>query len=399
MTASADLSPAVRGTPRASGHAGTPAELDRLYGLEGVYTTPARRAADLRHELIWAAVYSHRERNPRFDRYCTAQGLPDDDGRDRPLSAVPLLPTALFKRDPDLVQSTVTEQVTVTTSSGTQGTRSLVPRCDTTLMRFFASVAVGDREVLGSETFDRPVFHVGPTLADVPDLWIAYVMAGISVLMPSRSYLDGDRVRIDDLLRELRAADPDAGLLLVGTPPLLADLARSLGDGALRLGPGTTVATIGGWKRRADEALDHAAFRRLMTAALGLADETQIRDTFNMVELNSVLFECDRHVLHVPPWVQADARDPRTLAVQPPGMSGVLSFLDPSAVSYPCFLLTDDLGQVTRDADCRCGRPGQTVRVLRRINRVEARGCALKLDLEPHRNAGDRGTTAAGTRE
>jgi len=335
--------------------------------------------------LIWQAVRRHRETNPRYDRYCARRKLPDDPDPDTPLSRVPLLPTVLFKRDPAMVTSSIGRAAVIaTTSSGTLGTVSTVPRCDTTLMRFFGSVAVGSREVLGAETFDQAVFHIGPSIRDDPTLWIAYVMAGISVILPSKSYMERERMRRDALISDLALADPDRGVLLVGPPPLILDLARPAAKKRkLRLGGAAQVVTIGGWKRRGGEAVDRATFRRVVVESLGLADESQVRDTYNMVELNTVLFECSGGSLHVPPWLAASARDPRTLDPLPTGAGGLLSFLDPTAVSYPCFLLSDDFGVVHAEVDCPCGIRGDTLEVHRRVTRVESRGCALKLDVEP----------------
>jgi long-chain-fatty-acid---luciferin-component ligase len=98
-----------------------------------------------------------------------------------------------------------------------------------------------------------------------------------------------------------------------------------------------------------------------------------------MVELNTVLFECDRHRLHIPPWLHVSARDPGTLDALPSGQTGVLAWLDPTAASYPAFLLSDDFG-VVNDSACACGRSGESVAIVRRVRKVEARGCALKLD-------------------
>lgn len=359
--------------------------IDAILGQEDAFRAGPAWHGITAGELIWHAVRRHRETNPRYDRYCTRRNLPDDPDPDTPLSRVPLLPTVLFKRGPAMVFSSAGRPPVIdTTSSGTLGTVSTVPRCDATLMRFFGSVAVGSREVLGSETFDQAVFHIGPSIRDNPTLWIAYVMAGMSVILPTTSYMDGERMRRDALLADLALADPDRGVMLVGPPPLILDLARPAGKKRkLRLGGAAQVVTIGGWKRRGGEAVDRATFRRVVVDSFGLADESQVRDTYNMVELNTVLFECAAGALHVPPWLAASARDPQTLAPLPTGAGGLLSFLDPTAVSYPCFLLSDDFGVVHAEVDCPCGIRGDTLEVHRRVSRVESRGCALKLDIEP----------------
>jgi long-chain-fatty-acid---luciferin-component ligase len=91
--------------------------------------------------------------------------------------------------------------------------------------------------------------------------------------------------------------------------------------------------------------------------------------------------DCEHGRKHCPPWLHASARAPKTLAPLGWGESGILAYLDPTATSYPCFVLSDDFGSVTRGERCPCGRSGDVLTIERRINRIEARGCALKLDL------------------
>jgi long-chain-fatty-acid---luciferin-component ligase len=93
-----------------------------------------------------------------------------------------------------------------------------------------------------------------------------------------------------------------------------------------------------------------------------------------------VLFECSHKAKHVPPWLYASARDPRTLAEVKSGEPGLLAFADPTPTSYPGFVLSDDFGSVSRRIPCPCGITSDTLTIERRVNKVETRGCALKLE-------------------
>jgi len=356
--------------------------VDALLATEDVYLISPAEAGRLRVDLMRYSIAQQRRGNAAYDSYCRARGFSEDTlGTEDDLARVPLLPSALFKRASGVVSSLATGPVLATTSSGTQGTVSTVPRCDVTLLRFFASVAAGNRELLGHERLDQRVLHVGPTMAGAPTLWIAYVMAGVGVIMPSQSYMSGSTVALDLLTEHLADTDRDAGVTMIGPPALLVDVADHVaGLGGLRLRKSLQVVTMGGWKRLQGESVDRPTFRERTVDAFGLDGTDQVRDTYNMVELNSVLFECGNHTLHVPPWLHVGARDPRTLRPLPEGGTGVLAFLDPTPVSYPGYLLSDDFGIVRRHVDCPCGIHGDSVTVTRRINRVESRGCALKLD-------------------
>jgi long-chain-fatty-acid---luciferin-component ligase len=248
-------------------------------------------------------------------------------------------------------------------------------------MRFFSSVAVGKREVCGVETFDRHIFNIGPATREAPNLWIAYVMAGVAVIYTTRCYVQNDVFDIEQLVADMTAVPHSEGISVVGPPPLLLDLAKFLeARGGVALGDRALVLATGGWKRRQGEAVARGEFDRRVTAALGLAAIEQVRDTYNMVELNTVMFECAHKAKHCAPWVYASARDPRTLAELPSGQAGLLAFADPTPTSYPGFVLSDDFGTVQRRVQCACGIAGDTLTIERRVNKVETRGCALKLE-------------------
>src|SRR5262249_1300905 len=108
-------------------------------------------------------------------------------------------------------------------------------------------------------------------------------------------------------------------------------------------------------------------------------ERSRVRDVFNMVELNTVLFECEASRKHVPPWLHVSARRAADMSVAPAGEVGLLCYLDPTATSYPGFVLSDDLGHID-DAQCPCGRYGETISISRRLTTIEDRGCGLSLD-------------------
>jgi long-chain-fatty-acid---luciferin-component ligase len=357
--------------------------LDAALGIDDLYRLDPAAVETFRVRFTRAAVDHHRARNPHYDRYCDRAKFSSARlEREADLALVPVLPSAIFKRRVELVQSSGTVAPVIhTTSSGTQGTLSVIPRDDVTLMRFFSTVSIGHREVLGIEAFERQFFNLSPSARDAPDLWIAYVMTGVGVIFSTRSYVQHDQLQLDQLLADVRAVRAGEGISIVGPPPLLLDLAIHLEQhGRLSLPSDALVITIGGWKRREGERIVRADFDRRIAAALGIADVSRVRDTYNMVELNTVIFECAHKTKHCPPWLTMIARDPRTHEALPSGQSGVLSFLDVTATSYPGFIVSDDFGVVDRRVACRCGLTTDAVTVERRINRVESRGCALKLD-------------------
>lgn len=381
MTATADLSADLSAPPHRL------PELDRFVGEEGCFAPPPAEAARLRLGFVRDAVAWHLDDRSPYAAYAVRRGF-DLGVLDRPegLADVPLLPSALFKRaGVDLVHPAAAD-VLWTTSSGTRGSISRIPRDDTTLRRFFASIGNLTSEMADVQTPDVRVFNLGPQTDEARHLWIAYVMAGVGVLLPrSREYVRDGVLLLEEAVRDLAAVDGER-VAVIGPPPYLLELAHALSARGIRprLRPDSLLMTIGGWKRRSGERIPRALFDDTLAAATGLP-LAQVRDTFNMVELNSALIECPHKRLHLPPWVLARARDPETLTVLPSGRSGVLAYLDATAASYPGFVLSDDLGRVEEDVRCPCGRASDVLVLERRLNTMESRGCALKLDGAPTR--------------
>ncbi|HEV8559220.1 MAG TPA: hypothetical protein VGR06_22990 [Actinophytocola sp.] len=363
------------------------AELDRLiFEQDHWWSLTTREQADLRLRLVAAAVRHHLDRNPDYQRFADVAGF-DVGEIDDPaaLVRVPQLPTPLFKRC-DL-RSLPAADCSLFVSSGTSsGTRSRVWRDETSLYRLAGSLRPdGDiwGDLFGDVDLDQDglTVHLGPSRAGSDGVWISYVMTLIEMFTEIRHYVRDGVLHLALAADDLTAALGRGAFVAVAGPPVfVTELLRHLAerDRPLDAGKRAVVITGGGWKRDGATRLDPAELRELAVRTLGLCSADQVRDVFNQVELNTAFIECEHHNKHVPPWVQVIVRDPRDLSPLPAGATGLLSYLDPSAASFPCFLLAEDLGSVEIDR-CPCGRGGTTVRPWRRIDTAAHHGCALRL--------------------
>jgi long-chain-fatty-acid---luciferin-component ligase len=328
-----------------------------------------------------AAVTAHMQSCEPYARLCRSRGFAADQLQEPgDLARIPLVPSSAFKHQA-LVSGPPENIVKNCQSSGTQGTVSVVPRDNLTMQRFLGS-AVHIADLLIGLPDRGMVFNLGPNSEEAGDLWFAYVMSILELQYPARHYVSGDVFAVSLLLDDLASLEEGVVPILVGPPALFATVAAEAEQAGvtLRLAEaGAFAITAGGWKRHGGEALEPAALAARVSAALGLSGPDRVRDAFNMVELNTVLFECEQHRKHLPAWLHVTARDPGTLDVLPAGEVGVLAWLDPTAASYPAFLMSDDFGLID-DSACPCGRPGESVSVVRRVRTVESRGCALKVD-------------------
>lgn len=356
---------------------------DLLYQGENVFGLPLDQVGDLRLHAIGAAFKRHFDGCTEYRRYAQTRGIcPEQVRAVEQLDDIPLIPTSVFKRK-ELVTHPLEGAIRVCASSGTQGSRSAIVRDRRTLERFVGSVEQGSR-LLGIDTnSDGHIFVLGPDTAEAGDLWFSYVLSIVDLLLPTSFHVRDGIFQGQEVLEALAGLDSGVRPVILGPPVLVRELADLAGNacGSIDLGAcDGLVITAGGWKRAVGSAIGRDELTGLAIKSFGLGDEGQVRDCFNMVELNTVLFECALRVKHIPPWLRVTARDPGTLALLPSGAEGVLAFLDALPTSYPGFVLSDDLGVVRQSYSCGCGRTSDVLDIARRIETVEARGCALKMD-------------------
>lgn len=131
----------------------------------------------------------------------------------------------------------------------------------------------------------------------------------------------------------------------------------------------------GGWKKLEAEAVSNERFRAVALERAGFA---RVHNFYGMVEqTGSVFVECEAGRLHAPLFADIRIRDSRTFAEVPHGTPGIVQVLSVLPRSYPGHsLLTEDMGVITGEDDCPCGRLGRTVRILGRIPKAEVRGCS-----------------------
>lgn len=360
------------------------AELDRLiFETDTWWALPVEDQAALRHRLATRAARHHLEHNPGYRNFAEAAGFDVDTFTD--LSQVPQVPATVFKRT-DLRSVQVADCSLFVSSGTSSGTRSRVWRDDTTLQRLVGSLRP-DGDIWGDlyrdvdlDT-DGTTLHMGPSRAEAKGVWISYVMTMIEMFTATTHYLRDGVLHVEAAAQDLRrAVAGDEFVAIAGPPVFVAELLRHLDDRDLRCAARDRVVVItgGGWKKDQTTRIDPAALRDLAVRVLGLRSTEQVRDVFNQVELNTAFVECEHHHKHVPPWVEVIVRDPADLSPLPAGTTGLLSYVDPSATSYPCFLLSEDFGAIEVDR-CPCGRRGTTVTPRRRLAAATHHGCALRL--------------------
>jgi len=335
-------------------------------------------APDAQLRWIREAAAHHVTHSQVYQRLAAAQKFTADQlERPADLLRVPLISSGSFKRR--ALAASGSRQVKLCTSSGTSGTKSIVPRDGLTLERYVGSVLHGIRDFL-EDRERRQALVLGPPPHEVGDLWFTYSLSLAEVLNETDYFVSDGRLDSEALWRTLTTLESGVQPVIIGPPSLLWDFLEWLSQQRRSLDLSAREAfilTAGGWKLRIDESVDRDTFNRRIHDQLGLPAE-RLRDVFNMVELNTVIFECEKQQKHVPPWLHVSARRASDLEAVDEGESGILAYLDPTALSYPAFILSDDLGRVSHQI-CGCGRRSAVMSIDRRLRSIEERGCGLRM--------------------
>lgn len=352
-------------------------ELDRLIFGPDPFSLPPEQEARVRLKLVRDAVARYAETDGRYQALLRAASVNVQELED--LDLIPQIPTSVFKRK-DLRLSLPGDAV-ASRSSGTQGSVSVVWRDKTTIQRLLGSVRAGIRLIDNWYEDEIHVINLGPQRSEAGDLWFAYVMSLLEILYPTTHCVSAGAFDLQESLRRVdQALASTSQVGIVGPPALVLELAQAAAASGSHLeGERLTVVTAGGWKRATGDQIARKEFEEIVGEAFAVPDRSQLRDVFNQVELNTVLFECEAHRKHVPPWLHVTVREPRHLAPVGEGLYGVMSYLDASATSFPCFIIANDIGML-ESGRCDCGRVGRTIEVLRRVRSDESWGCALKMD-------------------
>lgn len=255
------------------------------------------------------------------------------------------------------------QEVYVTVSSGTRGTRSLVPRDRMTLVALRASSGV-------RLPWSLPPGQYAALLLTPRGMGSGIQSGAMGLGRAARRAAHLDDPLALDLLR--RSAAEDLPVIVYGSPARLVDLLAQVGP-HLPLPTGSCVVTGGGWKGPSGAVVEELLASASTTFAL---DPGRCVDTYSTAELNTVFVTCREGRYHVPPAVEVLVLDDALRPIRT-AAGGRLAVLDPMAASYPGRLITSDVVRLGTDR-CPCGLAGQTLLAgIRRLAGATERGCGV----------------------
>lgn len=323
------------------------------------------------------------ENNPQFANYVHHWPVPVSAAKT--IADLPYLPVSAFKANPPLSLVPPSEITRTLTSSSTSGQiPSRVVLDSATSRRMTKGVIAIIRDFIGPARRPYLVIDTKENLGRQSELGArgAAIQALGSFATEIAPCLNTDSAGNPtlDLEKLLAFANQwkDASVLVYGfTYIIWTQFVQPLRDRGIKLNvPDVHVLHSGGWKRLEQQSVTKDVFIDGVSGVFA-CPPNRVIDYYGMVENVGVVYpDCEHGYKHVPAFADVIIRDPLTLAPAALGQPGLVQVCSVLPTSFPGFLLlTDDMGEIVGDDSCACGRRGTYFRFLRRVPKVEMRGC------------------------
>ena len=130
----------------------------------------------------------------------------------------------------------------------------------------------------------------------------------------------------------------------------------------------------GGWKKMQNISVNNMKFKKFVRDKI---NAEKIIDYYGMVEqVGSIFMECEKGFFHCSNLSDILIRNEK-LDILPNKQLGIIQMMSLLPWSYPGHnILTEDLGTIHGEDDCKCGRFGKYFTVFGRVPNSEIRGCS-----------------------
>jgi len=291
----------------------------------------------------------------------------------------PFLPVRLFK-DFNLLNVPQGEIVKTMTSSGTTGQKvSKIYLDRTTSTNQTKVLAKICSEFLGSQRRPMLIIDSKSALKD-RNIFSARGagIIGFSMVGRGATYaLDGEMNLDLDSINAFLEKHPNEPILLFGFTSIIWEhffKALERLDVKLPL-DGAVLIHGGGWKKLIDQQVDNETFKNSLLSRCG---NITVLNYYGVVEqTGSIFMECECGRLHASNYSDVIIRNSDDFSVCAVGEKGLVQLISLLPESYPGHsILTEDIGELTGEDDCPCGRRGKTFIIHGRIKNAEIRGCS-----------------------
>lgn len=338
----------------------------------------------VKYKIINKCFNYHYEKNRYYKTLCDeSEVAPDDIKSAEDLNRIPLIPITFFKQ-PDshvLLSTSIANIEFEMRSTGTSGVPSVSRRDYDTINNALITIISLYRNFFKISKGAGLFFC--PSLTEMPEMGMVKAFNIFNHALDTNAFVvENMRFDAERALKLLKQWEGKFIRYIIGPPFLLNSFCDFLKkqDVKLKLDAETKIITMGGWKRYTGIQIPREELNMKCVKYLGV-ETGQIRDMYGLVEANTLAIECENNRKHVPPTVHMSIRNScKTTDEVEEGKHGLVAIYDPSSLSYPCFILTEDVGVMMKNVKCPCGRTSDVIEIIGRAPKSETGCCAVSLE-------------------
>lgn len=339
--------------------------------------------AVLQYDMISLSFRYHYDNNEFYRDLCQCRGFKPEDlkGIDD-LVRIPMIPVAAYKGQDShrLLSAPITQVEHEMRSTGTSGVPSVSRRCSVTVDGGIQNVYGMYREFF--KISKGAGLYLCPSTEEIPEMGMIKALNMLAGLLDTHRFMvNKEQLVPENVLAQLQTWNGFTRHI-IGPPFLVYQFIAYLKatNTRLKLDKDSLVITLGGWKRFTGQIISRVEFNELCEEWLGIPKQN-IRDIYALVESNVVAIEDERGIKHISPTARVSVRDMKNLDREVPlGEKGQLAIYDPTNLTVPGFLLTEDI--VIEDPKLPDDtRSGQRIRyIMRAPSSTEFGCCAVNLE-------------------
>lgn len=339
-------------------------------------------------EAIKIAFNFHYKNNDFYRNFCKQSGnfTPSDLVDYSDIRKIPLLPASFFKegKSEKLMSLPMKYKQLEFHTSGVGGSHSTVYRDSITNELSNSGLYHTFFELLDMRYDTSPVIiYFTPSILEAPNLGMLRALSILGSVYADRIYaVENNQFKFKEASDYIAKWNGKLPIYVVGPPFIISFFMEYLkaNNKKYDLGESARILTIGGWKRHSGEIISRMDLVAKCKEFLGVK-ESQHRDSYGLIELNQLSLECSFWKKHIPPFADMYTRDINDLnSAGKDNEPGRVAIIDPTVIAYPGFLLTQDIGIVEHEQECKCGRCGSFIQIIGRAPQAEDINCSITLD-------------------
>lgn len=291
---------------------------------------------------------------------------------------LPFVPIGIFKQM-DLISVPKSNIVRTLHSSGTSGETSKIFLDKITainqikvLTHIFNKTVSSKKLPLVVVDFDKPKIPGEAINAR------SAAVKGFSTFASEVHYILDNALEIEfEKISQLAGEHGNSEILFFGfTYMIWKNLLEELNKKNLKMNfPNAILVHGGGWKNLQAFEISNEIFKNQVEDRLGIK---RVKNYYGMAEqTGSLYFECSESFLHTTLFGYIIIRKYLDFSVAKIGEEGIVQLLSVIPYSYPGHsILTEDVGVICGEDDCKCGMKGRYFKILGRLPEAEVRGCS-----------------------